>query len=510
MWPTESIAKHICEQEFSGRDYSIVVLDIDFFLRFCRSFNNEEIRDIVKNITVFFQMNIPQNAHFWKSNGDEFLLFYPDMTNMALKPVVDKLRKDFRKQKFAQNTNRDYSNVVMTFSAGIASAPEDGENPQEIIRKATVALYLAKAFRRNRVFVSPDSNMPGKSRQLFDENLKVEILIGDYGEIGTIDEPVPYAQARLWEPQAIDLDADGNLYIVDQNNHSILKFDGTHIRRIAGNGFPGYSGDNGPAKNATLSKPTGLAISEQYLYITDTGNDVVRRVHLPDNVIDTVAGTGSPGYSGDNGPASEAQLNKPGGAAVDQNGNLFINDIVNNVIRKVDPNGIITTYAGTGGYGFHGDGQPAAEATFSEIYWISCDKITGDLYLADYFNHCIRRISAQSKKIETIIGCGIEGYAGDGGNPRLAHLSRPVSLHIDNEQNIYVAESGNSCIRFLAASNNTLYTLVGDGEAGIGSAGFVKNFRLANPNGIVRDQKNRLYILDGANNRICTINLKHY
>lgn len=506
MWNIDEIKKCIGEHT---SHYSIVVIDIDYLIRFCMRFRDEEVNSIINNITDFFQSTLVSDSYIWKAPGDEYLILYNNRTIYETEKILKEIRKSFKRQRFARDCNRKYSNIRMTFSAGIAGNNSDNLLLDEIIRKATVALFQAKAFRRDRIVVFSEAEKVCYSRVLYNPYLKIETIIGEYGRIGCVSHPVLYKDALLWEPQAIDVDYDDNLYIVDQNNHSILKCDGKYVRRVAGCGEFGFRGDHEPGTNAYLNKPTGIAIYDNTLYITDTGNDAVRRLDLRTNVIDTIAGMGMPGYSGDGGFAFNALLNKPGGAAIDHDGNLFINDIANNVIRKIDTNNIITTYAGTSEYGYEGDNGPSVYATFAEIYGIGIDKCSGDLYIADYFNHCIRIIEASTETIRTIAGDGTPGYEGDGGDPLKAKLNRPVAVCTDKEGNIYIAESGNSCVRIIVKAEGKIYTLVGDGMYGIGTSGYVNFFRLANPNGLAVNSKNQLFILDGANNRICMIDLNN-
>lgn len=506
--PLREIQSKIGEKKDKNESYGIAVIDIDFFTRFCQSFDKYEINDIMGNIRSFLKSRLHENAILRQSSGDEFIIYMPRLEKIHMKKYLGDIRKEFRKQRFARNSKRNYSNIAMTFSAGVASYPKDGLDFKEVVRKAIVALFLAKAFRRNRVFIAPNSEKKGLKHVLYDKKLKIDVAIGEYGEIGCVNEGVKASKARLWEPQAIDIDDEGNLYILDQNNNALLKYDGVEVLRIVGNGTFGYSGDGGLALNATLNKPTGLAVHGNYVYITDTGNDVARRIELGSGIIDTVAGTGEAGYSGDGNLARYANLNKPGGVVVDRKGSLYINDIANNVIRKVNEEGIISTYAGTGKYGYTGDGGLAKSATFAEIYNIGIDKRNDDIYIADYFNHCVRKIDAITGIITTVIGTGQEGYSGDGDSGACPTLNRPVAVELDSDGNLFIAESGNNCIRYLHKKTNKLYTLVGDGVYGIGKSGVVEGFRLANPNAVAIDKKNLVYILDGANNRVCSLKLK--
>lgn len=512
-WPIHDILRVENGQLCTGRVYGVAVMDIDFFTRFCKKFCQQDISDIIKNITLFLESQLPLGAALWKSEGDEFLIFAPDYDATGLQCIITEVKKKFRKQRFARNSRQDYSNVAMTFSAGVASFPRDGDTLDALVKKATVALFLAKAFRRDRVLIAPHFENSGFNRILYDSSLHIDILFGRYGEYGSVLDRVHSSEALLWEPQAVCIDNEGNLYIADQNNHCVLKYDGEYVHRIAGNMTFDFSGDHGPGVKAALNKPTGLAVYEKSLYITDTGNDAVRKLDLESGLIDTFAGTGETGYSGDGGPAQKARLNKPGGAAVDRNGNVYINDIANNVIRKVNTSGIISTYAGTGKYGYSGDGGPSRDAAFSEIYSVYVDRHYNYLYLADYFNHCIRKVDLATDIITTVAGSGREGYDGDGGDACGASLSRPVAICSDRWGNLFIAESGNSCIRFVNKTTGRIYTLVGDGTIGIGRAGPVGAFRLANPNGLELGPEDKLYILDGANNRVCLMNLRgsnHY
>ena len=506
-WPLDEIRSFLKSNSKQNKKYAISIIDIDFFSRICRRFDTKEIDNIIKNMEAFFCCKLPEKARIWRSDSDEFLIAASCCSKDRLNEIIIEIKKQFRKQKFAINSYKNYSNILMSFSAGVAAFPIDGPDLYTVIKKSIVGLFLAKAYRRNKVIKAPEANIDGYERVLYDNELNVNIVLGNYGEIGSINEPVNASDVRLWEPQAIDIDDSGKVYVVDQNNNSILMYDGYKVSRIAGTGVFDYSGDNGPGNCVMLNKPTGLTVFNEKLYITDTGNDVVRLLDLNTGIISTFAGNTEAGYSGDGGLATNACLNKPGGVVVDNDGNVYINDIANNVIRKVDQQNIITTFAGTGQYGYSGDGGNATQAEFAEIYGLGINRQKGYIYLADYFNHCIRKISIKTNIITTIIGDGEEGYSGDGGNALEAKLNRPVAVCADENDNLYIAESGNHCIRFFEAHTEKIYTLVGDGVPGIGEPGYVEKFRLANPNGVAIDKDNTLFLLDGANNRLCSIKI---
>jgi RHS repeat-associated protein len=253
------------------------------------------------------------------------------------------------------------------------------------------------------------------------------------------------------KPYGVAVDASGNLYISENLNCRILKVDRNRVMTvIAGNGTQGYGGDDGPAIEAKLNVPSGLTIDASgNLYIVDTANHRIRKVD-PNGIITTVAGNGTGGYGGDGGPATQARLYYPYGAAVDLLGNLYIADMSNHRIRKVNPNGIITTIAGNGLYGYAGDGGPAIEAKLYEPNGVVLDG-AGNLYIADAWNQRIRRVDT-SGIINTVAGSGPiggsqGGYSGDGGPATEARFNLPIGVTVDAAGNLYISDSSNCRIR---------------------------------------------------------------
>jgi sugar lactone lactonase YvrE len=248
-------------------------------------------------------------------------------------------------------------------------------------------------------------------------------------------EGIPAVYAHLLFPESVTVDREGNLYLADTLDRLVRKVtpEGV-ITTVAGRkpvgAMIGFSGDGGPGLGAQLSFPTGLAIDRDgRLFIADSENHRVRMVDW-DGTITTVAGTGTPGFSGDNGPARQAELNTPWGLATDMNGTLFIADAANHRVRKVAPDGTITTVAGTGTAGFSGDGGAAAQAQLNHPLGLAVDSL-GNLFIADSRNYRVRRV-APGGAITTVFG----GEGSDEGPPRYA----PAGVAVDRAGGLLIAD----------------------------------------------------------------------
>lgn len=264
--------------------------------------------------------------------------------------------------------------------------------------------------------------------------------------------------AQMYSPSAVVLDTAGNMYITDTYNNCIRKVDKTGIiTTIAGNPTAGYTGDGGPAVNAQLDYPVGLAIDKNNnLYIADVDNQAIRKIDTA-GIITTVAGMGptQAGYTGDGGPAIAARMNYPYGISVDADGNLIISDTRNMVVRKVDTLGIITTIAGNSFAGSGGDGGPALSASLNQPYSAAYD-YNGNLYIVDTWNSLIRKVNT-SGIITTIAGNNTTGgYSGDGGPAINASLNKPTALCIDSLNNIYIADGSNMRVRYISVPATSL------------------------------------------------------
>jgi uncharacterized protein (TIGR03437 family) len=306
----------------------------------------------------------------------------------------------------------------------------------------------------------------------------------------------PATNASLFAPSGVAVDSVGNLYIADTSNNRIRKLSGGTITTVAGNGNQGFSGDGGPATSASLYTPSGVAVDlAGSLYIADSGNSRIRKVS--GETITTVAGNGSCCFSGDGGPATSASLADPSAVAVDSAGNLYIADTTNYRIRKVS-GGTITTVAGNGTFGFSGDGGPATGASLNWPVGVAVDS-AGDLYIADEFNNRIRKVSGGT--ITTVAGNGTCCFSGDGGPATSASLSDPEGVGVDSAGDLYIADSVNWRVR--KVSGGTIATVAGNGNQGFsGDGGPATGASLNLPVAVALDSAGNLYIADNGNNRI--------
>ena len=254
------------------------------------------------------------------------------------------------------------------------------------------------------------------------------------------------ASAQLNAPQGLAVDSAGNVYIADTANSRVRKVSGGNISTVAGNGTVGYGGDGSSATAALLNSPVGLALdSAGNLYIADSNNSAVRKV-TTGGAISTLAGNGRQGYSGDGGAALSAQLNYPQGVAIDSANNVYIADTFNNRVRVVSASGFINTVAGNGLAGYAGDGGPATSAQVASPTGIAVDT-AGDIFVSD--NSATVRKIYPNGPITTIAGNGSLGYSGDGGLALSAQLNKPEGIALDPKGNLYIADAGNSAARLL-------------------------------------------------------------
>jgi uncharacterized repeat protein (TIGR01451 family) len=433
---------------------------------------------------------------------------------------------------------------VMTTLAGNGTYGYSGDNgPATSAQLNLCSAVAVDAY--GDVFLADSSNQ--RIREVLPNGIIITVAGNGVG--GYWGDNGPATSAELAEPQGLAVDTSGNLYIADTGNNRVREVtsDGT-ITTIAGTGVFGFAGDGLAATSASLADPYGLAVdSTGNLYIADyvdfrirevsagiistvvgggsgdavsapmstftspggtakdnLGNLYVsdgNRVHLigPSGSMSTVAGTGLAGYSGDNGPASAAQLNGPSGLAIGPDGALYIADTVNHAVRKVI-GGSITTVAGIGSEGYTGDGASATAAQLAYPGAVTVDS-SGDIFIADTGNEVIRRV-APNGVISTVAGNGTSGLSGDGGAATLAQLYSPTGVAVDSAGNLYIADSFNNDIRKVDTSG-IITTVAGSGNPGFDGDGEpATEAHLQYPRSVAVDSAGNIYIADLANDRI--------
>ena len=318
----------------------------------------------------------------------------------------------------------------------------------------------------------------------------------------------PAINAKLYAPEMLCLDKYGNIYITDVDNNRIREINISTgiITTIAGNGTAAYYGDNGPATDAMLYNPEAVMTDTSgNIYIGDGWNYRVRKINCVTGVITTIAGTGIAGNTGDGGPATNAQISRATGLCFDKFGNLYIADWLNHNIRKVDAlTSVITTFAGTTG-GYSGDNGPATNAQIqaSSVFADSLNNV----YLADQGNHVIRRVDAVTGIITTIAGTGVAGYSGDNGPATHAQLNQPRGIYVDKHKNIFIADYQSGTVRKIDPLTSIITTVAGTGTLGYsGDNGPATNAQLQCTD-VFLDDTGSILIAEGAN---CVIRKVYY
>ncbi len=354
----------------------------------------------------------------------------------------------------------------------------------------------ALGFAANQIFIATDHRIRAIN---LGTNL-IATVAGDgtatFGGDGT-----PAITAQINDPQGVCADGVSNIYIADTGNSRIRKVNKATLKigTLAGTGSGTYGGDNAQATNARLSVAAAVVVATNGdMYVADRQNHRVRLITAADGIISTFAGTGVAGYNGDNIAANSAQLNGPGGLALDGNGNLYIADTANNRIRKVVlSTGKITTVAGTGNPALSGDGGPAINAELQLPLAMAIDP-QGNVYIADTLNNVVRKLTVASGKISAFAGGG--GVLGDGGPATSAQIINPTGLALDQLGNLYISDIGHSRIRKVLTSGKII-TVVGPGGA-LGDGGPATSANLNKPGGLVMTGGGDLYIADKDNSRL--------
>jgi secreted PhoX family phosphatase len=324
------------------------------------------------------------------------------------------------------------------------------------------------------------------------------------GTAGYLGDDGPATVAELKDPYGLAVDSAGNLFIADYGNNvvrEVVEATGDIIT-VAGNGTAGYSGNNGPATAAELHAPIGLAFdSAGDLFIAEYLSNVVCEVVKSTGDIITVAGNGTAGYSGDNGPATAALLNGPAGLAFDSAGDLFIADRNNNVVREVvKSTGDIITVAGDGTAGHSGDNGSATAAELYDPTSVAVDS-AGDLFISVEGNNSIREVVKASGDIINFTGDGTAGYSGNNGPATAAELHDPIGVAIDSVGDLFIVDNGNNVVREVVKATGDIITVAGNGTAGYaGDNGPATAAELNGPTRVAIDAAGHLFIADGLNN----------
>jgi sugar lactone lactonase YvrE len=313
-----------------------------------------------------------------------------------------------------------------------------------------------------------------------------------------------YSDHEVNNPYGLVIGPDRALYFCDLDNQRIRRVDlETHRTSVvAGNGQKGYEGDGGSATAAALNMPHEIQFdSAGNIYIAERDNHVIRKVEGKTGIISTFAGTGIPGFSGDGGPAAQAQLRQPHSIAVDPSGKLLICDIQNHRIRQVDfATGVIETYGGTGERQPTPDGALVKTAALNGPRTMAFDG-NGDLYLALREGNAVYRIASKAGTIHHLAGTGEQDYAGDGGPARLAKLAGPKGLALGGGR-LYVADTESHVIRSIKLDSGVITTVLGTGRRGDGPEPDPLRCELSRPHGVFVDRDGVLYVSDSEAHRI--------
>ena len=326
------------------------------------------------------------------------------------------------------------------------------------------------------------------------------------GQSGWSGDAGPGVAAQCGGPFGIAVGPDGALYVCEIDSHVIRRIDPKTqiVTTVAGIGGKfGHAGDGGPATQALLYEPYEVRFDRDgNMFIVEMKGEVVRRVDAKTGIISTIAGNGTAGFSGDGGPATKAQLKQPHSIIFDDAGRLYLCDIGNHRVRRVNlETGIIETFAGTGAPKPTPDGSPVQGTPLNGPRALDFDG-RGGLILALREGNAVYRIDLKAMTYQHLAGTGKSGYAGDGGPAKMARLAGPKGVSLSRNGDVYLADTESHTIRVIRADSGKIETLVGDGQLGDGPDGDPLKCRLARPHGVYVDGAGNVYIGDSSNHRV--------
>lgn len=337
----------------------------------------------------------------------------------------------------------------------------------------------------------------------------IQTVLGN-GKEGCTGDGGPATQAACQEPYMCAFDTQGNMFVCMGRSHIIRRMEAKTgiITSVAGTGEAGYTGDGGPARSATFDMPYALTVDTNGdIYIAERRNAVVRKIEGKTGIVTTLAGTGEIGYSGDGGLGSKAMLREPNDVSLDGNGGLLIADIQDQRIRRVDLHtGIITTFAGTGEKSRDGDGRRATEASLMGPRAVCMDWL-GNTYVCEREGNGVRKIDPNGI-LATVAGAeSVFGYSGDGGPALDATWGAPKAIRCDPQNNIIVVDTENCAVRRIDARTGIVNTIAGGHAGDDGDSGPATAAGLARPHGCAVDSAGNLYIADTHNNKVRVVGL---
>jgi streptogramin lyase len=353
---------------------------------------------------------------------------------------------------------------------------------RRVLLAGLAALFLASA-------------VPGKT---------VRTIAGT-GQSGFSGDGGPGTKAQLANPYGLTLGPDGALYICEVDNHRIRRLDRKTgiISTVAGTGERGYSGDGGPALKAQLNEPYEVRFdADGNMYFVEMRNHLVRRVDAKTRTITTVAGIGEPGFAGDGGPAAKAQFRQPHSIALDGKGHLYVADIGNHRVRRVNlATGIIETFGGTGEKAATPDGAAVRATPLNGPRAIAFGR-NGDMFLALREGNAVYRIDMTALTLHHIAGTGEQGYSGDGGPAKVAKLSGPKGIEVGPDGAVYITDTESHTIRRIDLGTGLIATVAGDGRVHDGPDGDPLKCGLSRPHGVFVGEDGKVYIGDSENHRV--------